>query len=224
MRRLWIGLVAALPLVAATAARAIDFDPHEVYDLVEPAWGGGRTVRVVDARELPSAAARIMSNGIRLGETQFRQPPPEALRQSLETWLAGAQAQAQARPRELVLRGPLRLTRFELRFEESGAAGDAARLGLPGGSGEAVDLVLRSLGKNKGKAGVARAIVAMEVEAGGRTYAANASGKLASEPTSTATRAAFQAAVDDLVRAMSADPDAPAPADEAPAKSSKKRR
>jgi len=67
MRRRWIGLLAALPLVAATVARAMDFDPHEVYDLVEPAYGGGRAVRVVDARELPSAAARILANGIRLG-------------------------------------------------------------------------------------------------------------------------------------------------------------
>jgi hypothetical protein len=221
MRRRWIGLVAAGAVVVSTAARAIDFDPHEVYDLVEPAWGGGRLVRVVDARELPSAAARIMSNGIRLGETQFRQPPPEALRQSLEAHVGSPQAQPRAR--ELLTRGPVRLTRFEFRFEDSGGvAGDAARLGLPGASGEAVDLVIRSLGKNKGKAGVAQAIVAMEVEAGGRLYAGNAAGKLSAAPTSATTRAAFQAAVDDLVRAVSADPDAPA-AEEPPPSKKKKR-
>ena len=220
MRRGWLGLVAALPLVAATAARAIDFDPHEVYDLVEPAWGGGRAVRVVDARELPSAAARIMSNGIRLGETQFRQPPPEALRQSLEAHVGSPQAQPRAR--EVLTRGSVRLTRFEFRFEDSGVAGDAARLGLPGASGEAVDLVLRSLGKNKGKAGVAQAIVAIEVEAGGRLYAGNATGKLSAAPTSATTRAAFQAAVDDLLRAVSADPDAPATEEPPPAKKKKR--
>lgn len=221
-RRLGIGLAAAAVLIAApTAAPAIDFDPHEVYDLVESTWPAGRAVRLVDARELPSAAARILSNGIRLGETQFRQPPPEALHQSLETYLASAQAAA--RPRELLTRGTVRLTRFEFRFEEPpGAAGEAARLGLPGASGEAVDLVLRSLGKNKGKAGVAQAIVAIEVEAGGRAYAGNATGKLGASPTSATTRAAFQAAVDDLVRALAADPDA-APA-EAPPPTSKKRR
>ncbi len=221
MRRRWIGLLAALPLVAATPARAMDFDPHEVYDLVEPASGGGRAVRVVDARELPSAAARILANGIRLGETQFRQPPPEALRQSLEAYTDSPQGQPGAR--ELLTRGAVRLTRFELRFEDAGVAGDAARLGLPGGSGEAVDLVLRSLGKNKNKAGVAQAIVALEVDAGGRLYAGNASGKLAAAPTSATTRAAFQAAVDDLVRTMSADPDAAATPTE-PASSSKKKK
>ena len=221
MRRLWIGLVAALPLLAATAARAIDFDPHEVYDLVEPAYGGARTVRVVDARELPSAAARIMSNGIRLGETQFRQPPPEALRHSLEGYVGSPQAQT--RVRETLTRGSVRLTRFEFRFEDSGGvAGDAARLGLPGASGEAVDLVIRSLGKSKNKVGAAQAIVAMEIEAGGRLYAGNATGKLSAAPTSATTRAAFQAAVDDLVRAMSADPDAPATEEPAPSKKKKR--
>jgi hypothetical protein len=84
MRRRWIGLVAALALLAFTNARAIDFDPNEVYDLVEPAWRVERAVRLVDARDTPSAAAQILSDGIRLGETQFRQAPPEALRQSLE--------------------------------------------------------------------------------------------------------------------------------------------
>src|SRR4249920_3468715 len=114
MRRRWIGLLAVLPLVVAGAARAIDFDPNEVYDLVEPAPRTGWAVRVVDARETPSAAAQILADGIRLGETQFRQPPPEALRQSLENYLNSIQAQA--RPRELLTKGPIRLTRFELRF------------------------------------------------------------------------------------------------------------
>ncbi|MCE9658898.1 MAG: hypothetical protein K8R60_10090 [Burkholderiales bacterium] len=221
MRRRWIGLVAALALLAFGAAQAIDFDPNAVYDLVEPAWRVEHAVRIVDARETPSAAARILSNGIRLGETQFRQPPPEALRQSLEAYLGSSQAQA--RSRELLTRGTVRLTRFEFRFEDSGVAADAARLGLPGGSGKAVDLVLRSLGKNKNKAGVAHGIVAIEVEAGGRIYFGNAAGKLTSSPTSATTRETFQAAVDDLVKALSSDPDAAALPGE-PASSSKKKK
>jgi hypothetical protein len=58
--------------------------------------------------------------------------------------------------------------------------------------------------------------------AGGRLYAGNAAGKLSAAPTSATTRAAFQAAVDDLVRAVSADPDAPA-AEEPPPSKKKKR-
>jgi len=100
VRRRWINLFAALPLVVLTAAQAIDFDPNEVYDLVEPMPRAQRPVRVVDARDTPSAAAQILPNGIRLGETQFRQPPPEALRQSLET--AVDSPGAQARLRELL--------------------------------------------------------------------------------------------------------------------------
>ena len=219
MRRRWINLFAALPLVVLTAAaQAIDFDPNEVYDLVEPMPRAQRPVRVVDARDTPSAAAQILPNGIRLGETQFRQPPPEALRQSLET--AVDSLGAQARLRELLGKGSVRLTGFELRFVQAGVVGDVGRVGLPGG--EAVDLVLRSL--SKGKAGAAHGIVRIEVEAGGRPYAGNASSKLTAAPTSATTRAAFQSAVDDLVKALSADPDAAAAAPFEPQASSSKRR
>jgi len=218
MRRRWIGLVAALALLAFTNARAIDFDPNEVYDLVEPAWRVERAVRLVDARDTPSAAAQILPDGIRLGETQFRQAPPEALRQSLEAYLASTDAQA--RPRELLTRGPVRLMRFEFRFVQSGVSGgDVARAGLPAGSGEAVDLLLRSL--TKGKAGVAQGIARIEVEAAGRPYVGNATSKLNATPTSATTRATFQAAVDDLVRTLAADPDA---ASAEPPPSTKKRR
>ena len=218
MRRRWIGLVAVLALLAFTNARAIDFDPNEVYDLIEPAWRVERAVRLIDARDTPSAAAQILPDGIRLGETQFRQAPPEALRQSLEAYLASTGAQA--RPRELLTPGPVRLMRFEFRFVQLGVSGgDIARAGLPAGSGEAVDLLLRSF--TKGKAGVAHGIARIEVEASGRPYDGNATGKLSATPTSATTRATFQAAVDDLLRALSADPDAP-PAEPPPA--TKKRR
>ena len=219
-RRGWIGFfVAALAGLAFTHARAIDFDPNEVYDLVEPAWRVERNVRLVDVRDTPRAAAQILSDGLRLGETQFRQPPPEALHQSLEAWLASTAAQA--RPRELLTRGTVRLTRFEFRFVQTGVVGgDVARVGnLPSGSSETVDLLLRSL--TKGKSGTAQAIVGIEIEAGGRTYAGNASSKLTAAPTSATTRATFQAAVDDLVRVLSADPDAPSAE---PPPSGKKRR
>lgn len=218
MRRRWTGFLAALPLVVVTAAQAIDFDPNEVYDLVEPAWRAERTVRVVDVRETPSAAAQILPNGIRLGETQLRQPPPDALRQLLESYVASSFAQA--RPRELLTRSPVRLTRFELRFVQSGVAGDLGRAGTAGG--EAVDLLLRSL--SKGKAGAAHAIARVEVEIGGRTYIGNASSKLTAAPTSTTTRATFQSAVDDLVKALSVDPEAAAVRVEPQASSSKRRR
>ena len=218
MRRRWINFFAALPLVVLTAAQAIDFDPNEVYDLVEPMPRAQRPVRVVDARDTPSAAAQILPNGIRLGETQFRQPPPEALRQSLET--AVDSPGAQARLRELLGKGSVRLTGFELRFVQAGVVGDVGRVGLPGG--EAVDLVLRSL--SKGKAGAAHGIVRIEVEVAGRPYVGLASGKLSAAPTSATTRAAFQGAVDDLVKALSADPDAAAASPEPQASSSKRRR
>ncbi len=219
MRRRWIGLVAVVALFAFGAAQAIDFDPNEVYDLVEPAPRGERAVRLVDARELPSAAAQILPNGIRLGETQFRQPPPDALRQSLETYVNSALAQA--RPRELLSKGSVRLTQFELRFVQAGVIGDGGRVAIPGS--EALDLVFRSL--SKGKAGAASGTVRIEVEVGGRAYAGNASSKLTAAPTSATTRAAFQSAVDDLVKALSADPDAAAAASpEAPTSSSKRRR
>jgi hypothetical protein len=218
MRRRWIGLLAVLALVGVHPAQAIDFDPNEVYDLVEPAPRTGWTVRIVDARDTPSAAAQILSDGIRLGETQFRQPPPEALRQSLESYLNSTLAQA--RPRELLTRGSIRLTRFDMRFVQAGLLGEAGRAGIPGG--EAVDLLFRSLAK--GKAGAANGIVRIEVEAGGRLYAGNASGKLTAAPTSATTRAAFQSAVDDLVKAMSADPDTAAAPFEPQASSSKRRR
>ena len=218
-RRGWIGcLVAAFAGLACAPAWAIDFDPNEVYDLVEPAWRVERNVRLVDARDTPRAAAQILSDGIRLGETQFRQPPPEALHQSLEAWFASTAVQA--RPRELLTRGTVRLTRFEFRFVQTGlSGGDVARAGLPTGSGEAVDLLLRSL--TKGKSGTAQAITAIEIEAGGRIYVGNASSKLTAAPTSATTRATFQAAVDDLLKVLSGDPDAP-PAEPPPA--SKKRR
>ena len=216
MRRRWIGLLAVLALVVLTPAQAIDFDPNEVYDLVEPAVRVERSVRLVDARDTPSAAAQILSNGIRLGETQFRQPPPEALRQSLEGYVASPFAQARAR--ELLSRSPVRLTRFELRFVQSGVVGDVGRTGSPGG--EAVDLLLRSL--SKGKAGAAHAIARLDVEIGGLTYTGNASSKLTAAPTSATTRAAFQSAVDDLVKALSADP--AAAAQEPPASTSKRKR
>jgi hypothetical protein len=218
MRRRWISLFAALPLVVLTGAQAIDFDPNEVYDLVEWVPRGQRPVRVVDSRETPSAAAQILPNGIRLGETQFRQPPPEALRQSLETHLDSPGAQA--RLRDLLTQGSVRLTGFELRFVQAGVVGDAGRAGVPGA--EAVDLLFRSLAK--GKAGAAHGIVRIEVEVGGRPYAGNASGKLTAAPTSATTRAAFQSAVDDLVKALTADPDAAAASPEPQASSSKRRR
>ena len=119
MRRRSIGLVAALALLHVTNARAIDFDPNEVYDLVEPAWRVERAVRLVDARDTPSAAAQILPDGIRLGETQFRQAPPAARSgKSLEAYLASTAAQA--RPRELLTRGPVRLMRFGFRVVQSG--------------------------------------------------------------------------------------------------------
>ena len=218
MRRRWINFFAALPLVVLTAAQAIDFDPNEVYDRVEPMPRAQRPVRVVDGRDTPSAAAQILADGIRLGETQFRQPPPEALRQSLEASIDAPAAPA--RLRESLAKNSVRLTGFELRFVQTGIVGDAGRLGLPGG--EAVDLVFRSL--SKGKAGAAQGIVRIEVEVAGRPYAGNASGKLTAAPTSATTRAVFQSAVDDLVRALSADPEAAAPASPEPPASSAKRR
>ena len=216
MRRRWIGLCAALAFFALPPAQAIDFDPNEVYDLVEPASRAERSVRVVDARELPSAAAQILPNGIRLGETQFRQPPPEALRQSLDGHVASSFTPARAR--ELLSRSPVRLTQFELRFVQSGVVGDAGRAGISGG--ETVDMLLRSL--SKGKAGAAHGIARVEVEIGGRIYTGNASGKLSAAPTSATTRATFQSAVDDLVKALSVDPEAATA--EPPASSSKRRR
>jgi hypothetical protein len=210
MRRRWIGLVAALAVLAFTNARALDFDPNEVYDLVEPITRVERVVRVVDARELPSAAAQILADGIRLGETQFRQPPPQALRYALGAWVASPAAQGRAR--ELLAKETVRLTRFEFRFVQ------------PVG-GEATDALLRSLGKgkNKGKAGVARSLVTIEIELGGRPYATHHAGKLSGAPNSEATRAAFQGAVDDLVQALSGEPDAATrPGEEQ--KPSKKRR
>ena len=218
MRRRWVSLLAVLPLFVLGAAQAIDFDPNEVYDLVEPVARSARPVRVVDARDTPSAAAQILPDGIRLGETQFRQPPPEALRQALDTYLESSLAQA--RPRELLTRVPVRLTLFDMRFVQPGLLNDAGRAGIPGG--EAVDLLFRSLAK--GKAGAAHGTVRIEVEVGGRAYAGSTSGKLTAAPTSATTRAAFQNAVDDLVKALSADPDAAAMAPEPPASSSKRRR
>jgi hypothetical protein len=216
MRRRWIGLSVALPLVVlAVAAHAIDFDPNEVYDLVEPAPRAERAVRVVDARELPSAAAQILPNGIRLGETQYRQPPPEALRQALEAYANSTLALS--RPRDLLTKGPVRLTRFEMRFVQAGVVGDGGRVGIPGG--EAVDLVLRSF--SKGKAGAAHGIARVEVEIGGQTYVGNASSKLTAAPTSATTRATFQSAVDDLLKGLSADPDVAA---QEPTASSSKRK
>lgn len=214
MRRRWMGLVASLALLGGANAWAIDFDPDEKYDLVEPITRVERVVRVVDARELPSAAARILADGMRLGETQFRQPPPQALRYALGAWVASPAAQGRAR--ELLAKDPVRLTRFEFRFVQPVA-------GVSGG--ESMDLVLRSLGKGKtkGKAPVAHSIVAIEIELGGRPYASSTASKLSAAPTSEATRAAFQAAVDDLLKVVSADPDAAPPAEE-PKASSKKRR
>jgi hypothetical protein len=219
MRRRWIGLVAALALLAFTNARAIDFDPNEVYDLVEPAWRVERAVRLVDARDTPSAAAQILPDGIRLGETQFRQAPPEAS-QAVARGLPRVARRAGASARAADAGARVRLLRFEFRFVQSGVSGgDVARAGLPAGSGEAVDLLLRSL--TKGKAGVAQGIARIEVEAAGRPYVGNATSKLNATPTSATTRATFQAAVDDLVRALAADPDA---ASAEPPPSTKKRR
>ena len=80
---------------------------------------------------------------------------------------------------------------------------------------------IAGLAFTKGKAGVAQGIARIEVEAAGRPYVGNATSKLNATPTSATTRATFQAAVDDLVRALAADPDA---ASAEPPPSTKKRR
>ena len=211
-RRAWIGFIAAWPIACVAAPQAVKVDPSDVFDLIESSSAGSDTiVRVEDARGPISAEPQMTDNGVTLGEKQFRQPPPEALRQALENHLGSGNARP--RFRQVLAASPVRLKVFEVRFVPRDIVAEGRRSGNPGI--DAIDFLFRSLAQ--ASAGGSQGTVRIEAEVEGFHYVAVGTGRFTSTPSSVATRAAFQSAVDNLIRSMAFDSGAPsgAPAQDA---------
>jgi len=200
MRRWSMGWLAALPLAAFAAAQPIAIDPKDVFELVEAGPRPERAVRVEDARTAPLQVTEVLPNGVRLGDAQLRQSPPEALRQALESYVNSTRARA--RPRDLLTGGTVRLTLFDFRFVQRDLVAEGGRSGIP--ATDAFDFLVRSLAQST--AGGSLGMVRIEVEVDGRFYSGHGVGKFTATPSSVATRGTFQYAVDDLVKALSVDP------------------